>query len=86
MKHTTKLPSHDVIKHMGLSTSPDGSPEVIICTEEGECGVALTCILEVHAFNEFLRSFGLGLVVVFENYDQYGKLIDECSKMLSRCI
>ena len=70
------------IVSMGLYPNDGGEPCMKVYTVEKCHEFPLIKGYEVHLCNEFLNSLNTGLKVEFQNYKQYGNLIDFCFEIL----
>jgi len=69
----------------GFELTPDNNenPCVRVFTWEKLYEFPLVTSMQIHVFNEFLRSLDLGIEIEFKGYAQYGELLNECWEMLA---
>ncbi|MCD7733002.1 MAG: hypothetical protein LUH56_06130 [Oscillospiraceae bacterium] len=84
MYTTNKMtfPKHETVYDIELIKAEEGKPAIFILSDEGIFIYTLTKGIDIFHCNEFLRGFGFGDEVHFEDYGQYAMLIYRINELL----
>lgn len=77
-------PNATEVTGIELDKDRNGNPAAVITVKRGGVVYEAPLVngLQIHLFNNFLKSLNLGLKVNFQCYLQYGRLLDDFNRAL----